>query len=72
MLSTYSDLRMKEEFLLKSQSKEYSLLARSATLKDSSFSGGEYHLQHTKPPNPVEQIILIGMAVVLNNQLHNA
>ncbi|MCA0173857.1 hypothetical protein [Bacillus sp. RAR_GA_16] len=42
------------------------------TLKDSLFSSGEYQLQHIKSPNSFDQITLIGMAVVLNDQLHNA
>lgn len=46
--------------------------ARAVRLKDSLFSGGYYHLHHMKSPTPFEQIILIGMAVVLHDQLHNA
>ncbi|QHA90915.1 hypothetical protein [Bacillus sp. N1-1] len=46
--------------------------ARSPTLKEYMVSGGDYHLHHRKPPNSLEQIILIGMAVVVSDQLHHA
>ncbi|WP_166000414.1 hypothetical protein [Bacillus sp. Cs-700] len=46
--------------------------APSPTFKESMFSGGYYHLHHTKPPNSLEQTILIGIAVVVSDQLHHA
>ena len=65
-------LTVRDEGMIKEIASIHKKSTQSATIKESLFSGGEYHIQHTKPPNQVEQIILIGMAVVLNDQLHDA